>query len=203
MDPVQADDEGFEAGRRQMVHLVDGQEHPAVVGPGHLADLLEQTAEVAGQVARVGRPGHDLDVEEEGAAVGEGEGEGLEHPERPPVHTLHLLLAPQLEQGLAQRHGQAQGEPAIVAHLNVLVDVAAPCGRPRELVQQNRLPDAVQTREELAFPAPPDEQPLERHVELPDLRGPPGELVGTGARSRVVGVEHLVHRALYSSVSPL
>ena len=108
MDPVQADDEGFEAGRRQMVHLVDGQEHPALVGPGRLADLLEQTAQVAGQVARVGRPGHHLDVEEQGAPVGEGEGEGLEHPERPPVHPLHLLLATQLEEGLAQRHGQAQ-----------------------------------------------------------------------------------------------
>ena len=80
------------------------------MGPGRLPDLVEQTAQVAGQVTRVGHPGHDLDfdVEKEGASpVREGEGEGLEHPERPPVHALHLLLAAQLEKGLAQCHGQA------------------------------------------------------------------------------------------------
>ena len=65
MGPVQPDDEGFEAGRRQMVHLVDGQEHPAFVGPGRPADLFEQAAQVAAQVARVGHPGHDLDVAEQ------------------------------------------------------------------------------------------------------------------------------------------
>ena len=136
MDPVQADDEGFEAGGRQMVHLVDGEEHPGVVRPGRLPDLLEQAAEVAGQVTRVGRPGHGLDVEEQGLPVGEGEGEGLEHAERPPVHPLHLLLPAQLEEGLAQGHGQAQGQPAVVRHLDVLVDEASPRRHPGELEQE-------------------------------------------------------------------
>ena len=176
---------------------------PALVGPGRLAYLLEQTAQVAGQVARVGRPRDGLDVHEQGPTLGQGEGEGLEHPEGPPVHPLHLLLATQLEEGLAQSHRQSQREHAVVAHLDVLVDEAPLPGHSRELVEQSCLSHTVQAGDELALRTPADEQPLQGHVELPGLRGPSGELLGAGTRSRVVGVAHLVHAALYNAVSPL
>ena len=104
-----------------------------------------------------------------------------------------FFLPPSLRRALRSAMARRSGEPAVVAHLDVLVDEAPPPGHPRELVEKRRLPHAVQAGDELALPAPPDEQPLQGHVELLDFRRPSGELLGTGTRSRVVRVAHLVH----------
>ena len=146
MGPVQADDEGLEAGRRQVVHLVDGQEHPAVVGPGRLADLLEQPAQVAGQVARVGNPGHDLHVEEEGAPVGEVRVKALSTPSARRFTPFTFFLPPSLSRALrratARRRGSAPSSPTSMCSWMKPRRAATRA----ELVQQNRLAHAAQAR---------------------------------------------------------
>lgn len=77
---------------------------------------------------------------------------------------------------------------AVLADLNMLVDVAAPPCYDAELVAQHGLADPSQALQQLAPPAAPDEETLKGHIHGLDLCGSASELVGSGAGTWVVGV---------------
>ena len=122
--PVQADDQRRQVLPRQVLSLVDGQEHPNAGIPSHLSYLDKQVRQILIQDPRVrpapggiGLQGHiHPDI---GHPIADPE--CRQHPERPLGPVLHPIPDPQAQQRLAHQDSNALCEGEVHGDLDLLV----------------------------------------------------------------------------------
>ena len=191
---MQAHDERLQGGRADVVELVDGHQDAGGVVGRHLAQLDEQPGQVGGQVPRVGRPVHGVDVDAHLRPSGQAQAEGLQDAERAAYPFADAPAGVHGQQHPPERRGQPYRQVPVLVDLDVLVEVAPALGQLFELVEQHRLAHAPQPGEHLAAPVPAQQQALEGDVHGLDLPLPAHQRRRACPRPRAVGVAHGVHQ---------
>jgi len=200
---MEPDHEGREGGEIDVVQLIDGEEHPGVVIAGHLPELDEQSGEIAGEVPRICRPVHGVDLHVELGAIGEAQAERLQHAQGTARAITDTALGVHQQQDPAKGGYQARGERAFLGHFDVIVKEAPGIRQLFELVEQHGLPDTAQSREHLAPAVPTEPQALQRGVHGLDLAISPDEGRWPGTGPWAVGVAHRIHPRTLAPYTPL
>ena len=187
---MQPHDERAQTLLGEVLHLVQGEQHPDLALPSQFTQLGKQVGEVAVEASRISPSRGGVYLSDHIAAVGKlpPQLERLEHAERAASPIGNALSGRKAQDGIASQQAHRAREVEVFRSLDVLVDPPSCLGDLAQFLQQHGLAHAAQPGQQQATVVAAQAQPLDGDVKRAEFFVSAHQCRGLGTGAGVVGV---------------